>query len=137
MIEALHRYVVPVLEARNFSGRFPDFRRISPNAVHLLSIHFARHMPAYAVEVSCAPLTGLAVVGKLVPAEELTAWHASAAARFRIGPDDPDQWFPFKEPLFSIGDSYKRAALAVVPYIESQAELWWKEASSLTRSGRE
>jgi hypothetical protein len=137
MIEALHRHVVPVLEARSFSGRFPDFRRISSNTVHLLSIHFARHMPAYAVEVSCAPLTGLTVVGNLVTAEELTAWHVSASARFRIGPDDPDQWFSFKEPMFSIGDPYKKAALAVIPYIEGQAELWWKEASSLTRAASE
>lgn len=134
MIEALHRYVVPGLKARHFTGRFPDFRRISSTSVDLLSIHFARHAPAFAVEVSCAPLSGLTVVGKLVPAEELTAWHATASARFRIGPDGPDQWFSFKEPMFSISDPYKKVALAVIPYIENQAEVWWREASSITRS---
>lgn len=134
MIEAFHLHVAPVLAARNFTGRFPDFRRLSTNSVHLLSIHFARHKAAYAAEISCAPLTGLNVAGKLVPAEELTAWHVMGASRFRIGPDSPDQWFSFKVPLFSMGNPYKRAALAVIPYIETQAELWWKEASSFTRS---
>ncbi len=135
MIEAFHLHVVPMLEGRNFTGRFPDFRRIAAESVHLLSFHFARHKPAYAVEISCAPLSGLTVAGNVVPAEELTAWHVAGPARFRIGPDFPDQWFSFKLPLFSMGDPYKKAALAVIPFIEKQAELWWKEASAFTRSG--
>jgi hypothetical protein len=134
VIEAFHRHIVPLLEARGFSGRFPDFRRIAPDSVHLLSIHFARDRPAYAAEISCAPRTGLPVAGNLVPAEELTAWHVAVSARFRIGPDSPDQWFSFEEPFFSIGDPYKRAVLGIIPYLEKQAELWWKEAASYSHA---
>lgn len=134
MIEAFHLHLTPVLKERGFTGRFPDYRRISTEAVHLLSVHFARHKPAYAMEIACAPLTGLNVAGHMVAAEELTAWHVLGPARFRIGPDAPDQWFTYKAPLFSVGNWYRRASLAAVPYIDSQAELWWKEASTFTRS---
>jgi hypothetical protein len=131
MLEVLHALVVPVLEQRGFSGRFPDFRRITSRAVDLISFHFARHEAAFGVEVACAPLTGVTIAGQVfVPPNQLTAWHVGPLDRFRLGPERPDQWFRFRRTFPFLSDPHRRAARAVLPYLDSQAETWWRERSS-------
>jgi len=131
MIEVLHAVIVPVLRGRGFSGRFPDFRRITPAVVDLLSFHFARHEPAFAVEAACGPRTGANLAGHvLIPADALTVWHVAPDGRYRLGPDEPDQWFRFRRSLPFLGDPYQRAAKALLPYLDSQAEVWWKQSSA-------
>jgi hypothetical protein len=40
MIAALQKCVVPVLRTEGFRGTFPDFRRLTENAIHLLTFQF-------------------------------------------------------------------------------------------------
>jgi hypothetical protein len=127
MIEALHSVVVPALARRGLSGSFPDFRRINPHAVDLLSFHFARHEQAFTVEVASGPAAGASLGGQLVPASQLTVWHVLPHERYRLGPDEPDQWFRYRKRFFSFSDPHLRAARAVLPYLDSQAERWWKQ----------
>jgi hypothetical protein len=130
MIEVLHTLIVPVLEQRGFSGGFPDYRRITSRAVDLISFHFARHEAAFTVEVACAPLTGATIAGQVfVPPNQLTVWHVGPDERYRLGPDEPDQWFRFRKTFPSLGDTHVRAARALLPYLDSQAEAWWKQQS--------
>jgi len=135
MIEALHALVVPVLRQRGFEGSFPDFRRLTPQAVDLISFHFARHELAFAAEVASGPPGGVTVGQLVVAPDKMTVWNVPPEKRFRLGPDSPDQWFRFRRTFPFLGDPHQRASRALLPYLDSQAELWWKQcAAELVRT---
>lgn len=129
MIETLKEYVVPVLRERGFKGSFPHFRRPTERAIHLLTFQFDKWGGGFVVEVATCPPGGVTMHwGEHVPPNKVRAWDVTR--RLRLGaPDEKSDghWFRYeKRGLFSRGDRFERAALDVLPYLESQAEDWWR-----------
>lgn len=133
MIAALKGQVVPVLRQKGFTGSFPHFRRRLPDAVHLITFQFNKHGGSFVVELATCPPDGYVTSwGARVPAAKVTAWDVVRPRRRLGGPDiNADGiWFNFeKRGLLRSGDRFERAAAQMLPYLESDAEVWWGEAS--------
>jgi len=129
MIETLKEYVVPVLRERGFKGSFPHFRRPTATAIHLLTFQFDKWGGGFTIEIAVCPPDGVTMHwGEHIPASKVRAWDVYPPHRPRLGPEKTDKWFRFdKRGFFSTGDPYERAALEVLPYLEKQAENWWKQ----------
>jgi hypothetical protein len=129
MIETLKEYVVPVLRERGFKGSFPHFRRPTERAIHLLTFQFDKWGGGFIVEIATCPPKGVTMHwGEHVPPTKVRAWDVTR--RLRLGaPDEKSdgQWFRYdKRSLFASGDRFERAALQVLPYLDGQAEDWWR-----------
>ena len=49
-----------------------------------------------------------------------------------------DDWFRYdKKPLFSRGDVFERTAKSVIPYLNGQAEEWWRSDEVIQAVGEE
>ena len=128
MIETLKEYVVPVLRERGFKGSFPHFRRPTERAIHLLTFQFDKWGGGFVVEVATCPPGGVTRHwGEHVPPNKVRAWDVTRRLRLGALDEKSDHWFRYeKRGLFSRGDRFERAALDVLPYLESQAEDWWR-----------
>ncbi len=129
MIETLKEYVVPVLRQRGFTGSFPHFRRPTARAIHLLTFQFDKWGGGFVVEIAACPPDGFTTYwGKHIHPSKVRAWDITH--RLRLGaPDEKSEghWFRYdKRGMFSSGDPFERAALDVLPHLDSQAENWWK-----------
>jgi Domain of unknown function (DUF4304) len=138
MIAALREHVIPVLRERGFTGSFPHFRRISADAVHLLTFQFHPYGGSFIVEIASCSTEADKRWGGRIPANKLTS-HDIPFERLRLGAVDSrgDHWFKFDDrhhfPTNNAttfhrrdGDPYERAAKAVLPFLDTQAEEWWK-----------
>ncbi len=131
MIETLKEYVVPVLRERGFKGSFPHFRRPTERAIHLLTFQFDKWGGGFTAEVAaCRPDGVTTHWGEHIPPTKVRAWDVTPPSRrLRLGSSDSqsDHWFRYeKRGFFSPGDRFERAALELLPFLDSQAEDWWK-----------
>ena len=129
MIETLKKYVLPVLRDRGFKGSFPHFRRPAGRAMHLLTFQFDKWGGSFIVEIATCALDGVTTHwGEHVPSSRVRAWDVTRRLRLGAADEGSDgQWFRYdKHSLFASGNRFERAALQVLPYIEGQAEDWWK-----------
>jgi hypothetical protein len=151
---ALKEYVVPVLRAKGFTGSLPHFRRITPDAIHLLTFQFwNKSGGSFCVEVASCSAEGIMFDGKLIPPNKVTA-HDLTFGRLRLGGKNPDHWFKFddrcdfpkvqtKTAKTYYGphlDPYAAAAKAVLPFLDKEAEEWWNRpliAASANRARTE
>lgn len=129
MIEALKEYVVPVLRQRGFAGSFPHFRRLTESTIHLLTFQFDKWGGGFIIEIATCPPDGFTTHwGKHIPPTQVRAWDINH--RLRLGASDEKSdghWFRYdKRGLSLSGDLFECAALDVLPYLDSQAESWWK-----------
>jgi Domain of unknown function (DUF4304) len=129
MIETLKEVVVPALRDRGFKGAFPHFRRPATTSIHLLTFQFDKWGGGFTVEIArCAPEGFTTHWGEHISANKVKAWDINPSHRLRLGPEKTDKWFRFdKIGLFSTGDSYEKAALEVLPFVENKAEAWWRQ----------
>ena len=125
MVAALREHVVPVLRARGFTGSFPHFRRRTDTAIHLIVFQFHRRGGAFCVEVASCPPDGLETLpGRHIPPSKVQAWDVHPSLRPRLGSTaTKDHWFKFRG--FLALNSCSRAARAVLPLLDAQAEEWW------------
>lgn len=128
MIEALKEYVVPVLKARGFKGSFPHFRRITDTGIRLLTFQFDKLGGGFVVEVAACPAEGVTMHwGKQILPTKVTAQHITQRLRLGASDNQTDHWFRYdNKGLLSLGDPYKRAAQEVLPYLDNQAENYWR-----------
>jgi hypothetical protein len=128
MIEKLKEHVVPVLKARGFKGSFPHFRRITDTGIHLLTFQFDKWGGGFAVEIAACPPQGVTMHwGKQIPPTKVTSQHVSRRQRLGTSDDKTDHWFRYdKRGLLSFNDPYERTAREVLPYIDGQAETYWR-----------
>jgi hypothetical protein len=135
MVTALEEHVIPVLRKRGFGGSFPHFRRITPDAVRLLTFQFHIYGGSFFIEVASCSAEAYTGWGAHIPADKVCA-HDLPFGRTRLGAVDNqvDHWFKFDElhefPNNSTttfykrdGDPYERAAKAVLPFLEE----WWNQ----------
>ncbi|OYU80316.1 MAG: hypothetical protein CFE23_09620 [Flavobacterium sp. BFFFF1] len=74
MIKELKVHVIPVLYEMNFTGRFPHFRRITPNRINLLSFHFSSTNSGFSIDLANSSPDGLTTAsGYNVKPTKLTA----------------------------------------------------------------
>ena len=126
MIAALQKCVVPALRAAGFQGTFPDFRRLTEDAIHLLTFQFNKWGGSFVVEVASCPVEGITTHwGEHLPATAVKAINIHPSLRLRLGSngEQQDYWFRF-DGRFT-WNRYERAAKAVLPYLKTQAEDWW------------
>ena len=97
--------------------------------IHLLTFQFNKWGGGFTAEIAACPPDGFTTYfGKHIPPSKVRAWDITPISRPRLGPEKSDKWFRFdKRDFFSTGDPYKRAALEVLPYLEKQAESWWRQ----------
>jgi hypothetical protein len=129
MIAALQELVVLVLRTKGFSGSFPHFRRRTDTAIHLLTFQFNKYGGSFVVEVaSCGTEGRTAYWGKQIPPKDMRAHDVHPNLRVRLGSTakKPDHWFKFDSRF--AWNPYKRAAKAVLPFLNTQAEKWWSRA---------
>jgi hypothetical protein len=136
MIETLKEYVVPILRERGFRGSFPHFRRPTESGIHLLTFQFDKWGGGFIVEIATCPPDGFTTSwGKHISPGKVTAWDINRRLRLGAPDEKSDHWFRYdKRGLFSFGDPYERAALDVLPYLDSQAESWWKRETDEQKS---
>lgn len=136
MIETLKEHVVPVLKARGFKGSFPHFRRITDTGIHLLTFQFDKWGGGFVVEVAACSAQGVTMHwGEQIPPAKVTAQHVSRRVRLGASDDQTDHWFRSdKRGLPSFSDPYERAAREILPYLDGQAETYWRESHEQTPS---
>ena len=135
MIGTLKGHVVPVLKARGFKGSFPHFRRITDTGIHLLTFQFDKWGGGFVVEIASCPREGVTMHwGEHIPPNKVTAQHVGRRQRLGASGDQTDHWFRFdKRGLLSFSDPYESAAREVLPYLDGQAETYWRESHGQTR----
>jgi hypothetical protein len=131
MIETLKEHVVPVVRQRGFTGSFPHFRRPAANAIHLLTFQFDKWGGGFVVEIASCPLGGVTMSwGKHIASAKVTAHDVNRRLRLGASDEESDHWFRYdRRGLFSFSDPYERAALEVLPFLDSQAEPFWRETT--------
>ena len=134
MIETLNEHVVPVLRERGFKGSFPHFRHPTERGIHLLTFQFDKWGGGFAVEVAACPPDGITTHwGEHIPPTKVRAGDVTPpTGRLRLGASDnqSDHWFRYeKHGLIPSGDRFERAALEVLPHLDSQAEDWWRRVT--------
>jgi hypothetical protein len=136
MIETLKEQVVPVLKARGFKGSFPHFRRPTDTAIHLLTFQFDKWGGGFVVEIASCPIEGVTMHwGEHIAPAKVTAHDVTQ--RLRLGSPDSksDHWFRYdRRGLLSFGDPCERAAREVLPLLDSQAEIFWRQTHAQTPS---
>jgi hypothetical protein len=122
MVAVLKQSVVPELRRRGFKGSFPHFRRPCEISIHLLTFQFDRNGGGFVVEIAkCSPNGTTMSWGEHVGPNKVTA-HDINDPRPRLGVKG--EWFRYDT---SIDDGrFERAAQKLLPYLDSQAEPWWK-----------
>ena len=92
---------------------------------HLVSFQFNKHGESFVVEVGRCSAQELERSGRPNPSNEITVFHLQSAERIRLGrePSEADHWFHFDRGL--PWRRYNRAAKAVIPYLQAEAEDWW------------
>jgi len=131
MIAALKDKIVPVLKARGFKGTFPHFRRLTNSGIHLLTFQFDKWGGGYVVEVAACSSAGVKMHwGEQIPPNKVTAQHVNKRLRLGASDSKTDHWFRYdRGGLFKFGDPYEKAANEVLPYLDGQAENWWRQES--------
>ena len=136
MIATLKEQVVPVLKVRGFRGLFPHFRRITDTGIHLLTFQFDKWGGGFVVEVaSCSPEGVTMHWGDQIPPAKVTAQPVTRRLRLGSSGEQTDHWFRYdRQGLLSFGDPFEKAARELLPYLDSQAESYWREAHEQTPS---
>lgn len=131
MVAALRKRVVPALKARGFKGSFPHLRRVAESKIDLLTFQFDKWGGGFIVEIAACPPEGVTMYGgEHVAPGKVNAWHMSR--RLRLGaPDEKSdgRWFRFRKGWDDA--AYEALACEVLPYLDSQAEPWWRESWSV------
>src|SRR5260221_9174049 len=85
MDAALKELVIPVLRANGFKGSLPHFRRVTPQAIDLLTFQFDKWGGGFVVEISkCSPGGYTMHWGENIPPSKGTAPHLHPHQRKRI-----------------------------------------------------
>jgi len=99
MIAELKRLLLPYLRSVGFSGAFPHLRKISEDAIELVTFQFDRNGGGFVIEVARGPLTGITTSwGAHIPPNKAKAWDVHPDFRKRIQPKTgggTDSWFRF------------------------------------------
>ena len=137
MRESLRRILVPELRARGFKGSLPQFRRIRESCVDLLGIQFNKYGGSFVVEIaSCSPEGLQSFGGPIIPAEKARYWQVDFHKRLRLGSKpggiNRDHWFKFRKGFIFYWFSYDPAARSILPFLDLQAEPFWKSHESET-----
>jgi len=118
------------LQQQSFIGRFPNYRRIEDNTLHLLSFQFDTYGGAFFLELATHPAESLQVSWRRpIPVEELTAAHLPPETRVRLQAKAnrhslPEDWFRFD----SFTDEYDFIQLAEhVKTLFPQVNDWLRE----------
>ena len=145
MRQSLRKILVPELRARGFKGSLPHFRRIRESRVDLLGIQFNKYGGSFVVEIASSAPEGLELYAeKIIPAEEARHWHMGWDERLRLGSKpgriSRDHWFKFRKGIFIYWFSYDSVARSILPFLDLQAEPYWKshgkKAESTSRMHR-
>src|SRR5260221_2865136 len=76
MDAALKELVIPVLRANGFKGSLPHFRRVTPQAIDLLTFQFDKWGGGFVVEISkCSPGGYTMHWGQHLAPSKVTAHH--------------------------------------------------------------
>jgi hypothetical protein len=128
MIAALKVHVVPILRQRGFSGSFPHFRRPTAACIHLLTFQFDRWGGGFVVEIAQCPPDGATMhSGRHIPPAKVNPQYLRNRLRLGSSAKEKDHWFRFDDqgPTPTAG-VYDSVAQEVIPYLDGQAEDWWR-----------
>lgn len=120
---AIKRILVPILKEKKFKGTFPHFFREMNGHVDLSTFQFNKYGGSFVVEISYADKERKNVyVYKDRPSEKLRS--GQTIDRLRLGSNPKkrisDHWFQYNN------NTFENVAKEVVPYLENQAEKWWR-----------
>lgn len=122
----IKEHLVPGLRARGFKGSFPHFRRITNDAVHLLTFQLDRWGSGnFVAEIAKAPLGPVSVGwGDPIPSNKLTAHDL--VSRFRLGAQSSgsDHWFHTAD--FVAAPSH--FSTEFLELVDTQGQRWWQDA---------
>lgn len=135
MTAALKKHVVPILKERGFTGKFPNFRRMNDTGIDLLTFQFDKWGGGFVVNIAACPKEGTTTYwGETFGPDVVTAHHINYRLRLGATDEESDHWFRYDKKgfgfLFSRRDPFEAAALEVLPYLDSQAENWWRKHRS-------
>ena len=129
MIETLKEHVVPVLGRRGFKGRFPHYRRRTKRAIHLLVFQFDMWEGRFVVTIATCPPEGASTSwGKPIAPNKVRVRDMDRSLVLGA-PDEQSDGECFKydqRQRRQSPEAYEKAALAVLPFLDGQAEAWWK-----------
>jgi hypothetical protein len=121
MIAELKRVVQPHLRAERFVGTFPHFRRLSEEAIDLITFQFDRHGGGFVIEIARCPSDGILTYrGEHLPPSKVQAWDVHPNFRKRIKPrsgSGTDSWFRYETTVAS------KVAAEALTFV-SQPALW-------------
>jgi hypothetical protein len=129
MTQTLKEHVVPVLRKRGFEGRFPHYRRRTERAIHLLVFQFDEWEGRFIVEIAICPPEGARTSwGTPIPPTKVRIRDTVRSLSLGAPDEQSDGvWFKYDQRRRRQSpEPYEKAALAVLPFLEGQAEAWWK-----------
>lgn len=76
MVAALMDFVIPQLKTQGFRGTFPNYRKLTPTCVQLISFQFSGLDQSFCVNLAKCPRQGLDFrLGEYLAPEKVTALH--------------------------------------------------------------
>ncbi|MFC1617661.1 DUF4304 domain-containing protein [Patescibacteria group bacterium] len=130
MDSAIKKILVPILREKNFKGTFPHFFREINGHIDLLTFQFNRYGGSFVVEISYADNKRKNVyIHKDLPPGKLRSNQTTDRLRLGSKPQQgkSDHWFQYdKKNFFSRGNIFENVAKEVIPFLEDQAEEWWR-----------
>lgn len=130
MIRTIKKILGPILREKKFTGVFPHFFRQRNGHIDLLTIQFSRYGGGFVVEVSYVDKerNNIYVFKDLQP-EKLRVSHSIDRLRLGSMPQQgiSDHWFKYDKKIsLSPNTILESVAKEVVPFLENQAEEWWR-----------
>lgn len=123
MRRALKEVVVPELRVRGFKGSFPNFHRVRPDRIDLLTFQFSQYGPDLYIEVGSCPPADAPIETRRVRI------HHAGLYRRRIGPQPSLDFGAIGQP-----GAGRLLASQVLGAISLQGETWWLAPTSLVAS---
>jgi|GEM_PF-1627870 len=146
MIRALVDWVAPYLKESGFKGVFPNYTRIRPGHLELITFQFSCCDPSFCVCVSKCPPGGIRFSNGLqVKQRDVTALHSPDRLYLGVQNGCTCHWFKYDarqselrmKENFNFMTMYKDTPLKykyiaddIVKLIEEQAEPWWQKSSA-------
>ena len=130
MESAIKKILVPVLQEKNFKGIFPHFYRKTGEHIDLITFQFDKWGGGLVVEISYADQKRDNIyIDRSLSPEKLRVSQTNERLRLGSQPKKgkKDCWFRYnKKNFFSRGNIFENTAKEIAPYLEKQAEEWWR-----------
>ncbi|AGL03160.1 DUF4304 domain-containing protein [Desulfoscipio gibsoniae] len=149
--EAMVDWVVPYLMNNGFKGSYPNYRRIRPGQIDLVTFQFSCCDQAFCINIAKCPPEGVRYkTGEFVKPSEVIALHCPQRLYLGVQEGHSYHWFkcnprrqeiiqkekyPFVTVYKDTPLKYKYMADDIINLFKKQAEPWWENSEAWWEKG--